>query len=78
MNSEKTTLPALRSTKWRTVKAETNKVNQVLTYISTNNIIKLNELIYEEAKLGERKWGSPQRGRKKNQIEDGNFDWRRR
>ena len=45
MNSEKTTLPSLRNLEWRTVKTETNKINQVLTYISTNNITKLNELI---------------------------------
>ena len=37
---EKTTLPALRNLEWRTVAAETIKVNQVLTYISTNNITK--------------------------------------
>ena len=30
---------------------ETNKINQVLTYISTNNITELNELIYAGAKL---------------------------
>ena len=42
MNSEKTTLPSLRNIEWRT---ETNKVNQLLTYISTNNITELNELI---------------------------------
>ena len=44
--SENTTLPSLRNTKLRTVKAESNKVNQVLTYISTNNMTELNELIY--------------------------------
>ena len=51
MNSEKTTLPSLRNIGWRTVKTETNKTNQVLPYISTNNITKLNELIYAGAKL---------------------------
>ena len=51
MNSEKTTLTSLRNIEWTTVKAETNKVNQVLTYISTNNITKLNELIYAGVKL---------------------------
>ena len=50
LNSEKTTLPSLRNIEWRTVKAETNKVNQVLTYVSTNNITELNELIYVGAK----------------------------
>ena len=33
LNSEKTTLQSLRNIEWRIVKAETNKVNQVLTYI---------------------------------------------
>ena len=51
LNSEKTTLPSLRNIEWRIVKAETNKVNQVLTYIPTNNITDLNELIYAGAKL---------------------------
>ena len=48
---KKTTLPSLRNIEWRTVKTETNKVNQVLIYISTNNITELNELIYAGAKL---------------------------
>ena len=51
MNREKATLPSLRNIEWRTVKTETEKINQVLTYISTNNITKLNELIYARAKL---------------------------
>ena len=51
MNSKKTTLPSLRSTEWRTLKIETNKINQVLPYISTNNITELNELIYVGDKL---------------------------
>ena len=51
MNSEKTTLPSLRNIEWRIVKAKTNKVNQVQTYTSTNNITELNELIYTWAKL---------------------------
>ena len=46
MNSEKTTLPSLRNIEWRTLKTETNKINQILPYISTNNITKLNEQIY--------------------------------
>ena len=37
MNGEKTTLPSLRNIEWCTVKPETEKNNQVLTYISTNN-----------------------------------------
>ena len=51
MNSEKTTLPLLGYIEWRTVKTETNKIKQVLPYVSTNNIIELNELIYAGAKF---------------------------
>ena len=51
MNKEKTTLPSLRNIEWRTVKMDTNKINQVLPYISMNNITELNELIYAGAKL---------------------------
>ena len=49
---------------WRIVKAETNKVNQVLTYISTNNITELNELIYAGAKLVCEKIGIPTKNTK--------------
>ena len=51
MNSEKTTLQSLKNIEWRTLKTEMNKINQILPYISTNNIIELNELIYAGAKL---------------------------
>ena len=51
MNCEKTTLPSLSNIEWRTVKTEINKINQILRYISTNNIIELNELIYARTKL---------------------------
>ena len=51
MNSEKTTLPSLRNIEWRTLKTERNKINQILPYISTNNITELNEQIYAGAKL---------------------------
>ena len=51
MNSEKTTLPSLRNIKWRTLKIQTNKINQILPYISRNNTIELNELTYAGAKL---------------------------
>ena len=40
-----------RNIEWRTGKSKTEKVNQVLTYISTNNITELNELTYAGAKL---------------------------
>ena len=64
LNSEKTTLPSLRNIKWRIVKTETNKVNQVLTYISTNNITESNELIYAGAKLVCEKIGIPSKSTK--------------
>ena len=57
MNSEKTVLLSLRNIEWRTVKTETNKINQVLPYISKNNITELNELIYAGAKLDSEKIG---------------------
>ena len=51
ITGEKITLPSFKNIEWRTTKTETNKINQVLTYISTNNITELNELIYAGAKL---------------------------
>ena len=51
MNSEKISLPSLRNIEWRIIRTETNKVNQVLACISTNNITELNELFYAGAKL---------------------------
>ena len=51
MNGENTTLPSLRNVEWKRAKTETEKLNHVLTYISTNNITELNELIYKGVKL---------------------------
>ena len=65
MNSEKTILPSLRNIEWRTLKIETNKINQVLPYIPTNNITELNELIYAEAKLVCEKIGIPLKSKEK-------------
>ena len=65
MNREKTTLPSLRKIEWRTIKTETNKINQVLPYISTNVITELNELIYTGAKLVSEKIGIPSESTKK-------------
>ena len=65
MDSEKINLPLLRNIKWRTLTIETNKINQVLPYISTNNITELNELIYEGAKLVCEKIGIPSKSAKK-------------
>ena len=48
MYREKTTLRSLRNIEWKTVKTDTHKINQILLYISVNNITELNELIYVE------------------------------
>ena len=65
MGSERTTLPSLRNIEWWTVKTDTNKTNQVLSYITTNNITDLNELIYSEAKLVCEKIRIPSKSTKK-------------
>ena len=78
MNSEKTILPSLRNIEWRTLKIETNKINQVLPHISTNNITELNELIYAGTKLVCEKIGIPLKSKKKKSNQDGKFDWKRR
>ena len=44
---------------------ETNKIHEVLSYISENNINKLNELIYAGAKLVCEKIGIPSKSTKK-------------
>ena len=61
MNSEKTTLPLLRNTEWKIL----NKINHILPYIPTNNIIESNELIYTYAKLVSEKIGIPSKSTKK-------------
>ena len=65
MNSVKTTLPSLRNIEWKTLKTETNRINQMLPYISTNNISELNDLIYAGAKLVCEKIGVPSKSTKK-------------
>ena len=72
LNSKKTTLPSLRNIEWRTVKTDTNKINQVLPYISTNDITEFTKVIYAGTKLG-----YPQKTGRKNQSQDGKFDWKR-
>ena len=57
MNCEKTKRPSLRNIEWRTLKTETNRINQMLPYISTNNITGLNDLIYAGTKLVRAKIG---------------------
>ena len=65
MNSKKTNLPSLRNIEWRTLKIETNKTNQVLTYSSTNDITELNERIYAGAIFVCEKIGIPSKSTKK-------------
>ena len=77
MDSEKNTLTSLRKIEWRTVKMETNKINKVLPYESTNSITELNE-IYAGAKLVCEKIGNSSKSTKKNQNQDGKFDWKYR
>ena len=78
MNNEKTTLPSLRSIEWRKVKTRTNEINEVLTYISTNNITEIYELFYAGAKLVCEKKGIHQKARKKKKNQDGNFERKHR
>ena len=55
----------VRNIEWRTFKTETNKMNQILPYISTNNKTELNELIYSGAKLVYEKIRIPSKSMKK-------------
>ena len=64
MNGKKTTLPSLRNLEWKTAKTETEKINQELTCISTNNVTELNEIIYAKAKLICEKIGVPSKSTK--------------
>ena len=51
MSKKNTTLPSVRNQDWKTIKTEFEKINELSTHISTNNISKLNEIIYVEVKL---------------------------
>ncbi len=51
MSEKKTTLPSLRNQDLRTVKSETEKVNDLLTNIPTNDIIELNDLTIRWSKI---------------------------
>ena len=50
MSEKKSTLLSLRNQDWMTVKSETEKVNNWLINILTNDIMELNDLLYEGAK----------------------------
>ena len=57
MSEQKTTLPFLRNEDWKKIKEQSEKVNKLLQYIPTDNITKLNELIYAGANLVNNKIG---------------------
>ena len=78
MYEQKTRVPSQRNQDWRTVQAETEKMNEILTHILTKKITELNELIYAGAKLVCKKIGVPLKTRTETQNLDGKFDWKRR
>ena len=51
MSEKNTRLPSIRNIDWKTVKAETEKISELITHISAKNTTELNELIYAGAKL---------------------------
>ena len=57
MSEKKNTLPSLKHQNWKTVKAETEKINELLVHISSN-ITELNDRIYAGANLVCAKIGS--------------------
>ena len=60
MTEKKTTLLSLRNQDWKTVKSETEKINDLFANIPTNDVTELNDSIYTGAKLvSEKKSGSP-------------------
>ena len=64
MSENKTALPSLRNQGWKTIKAKTEKINDLLTTIPTN-ITELIDLIYAGAKLVREKIGVPLKNTKK-------------
>ena len=59
MNELNIPLPSLRNIEWKTIKIETEKINQILIFIVTKNITELNEQIYEGENTLVRKLGFP-------------------
>ena len=79
MSEKKTPLLSLRNQDRRTVKSETEKVNDLLTIILTNDITELNDLIQAGAKLVCEKNRDPREDKKaKIQNLGGNSDLNRR
>ena len=77
MNEQRTTLPPRRNIEWRTIKMETEKINQVLTNLSIKNKTEVNELIYAGAKLVCEKIEVHLIARIKSKNPDGKFDCKR-
>ena len=73
MNGKNATLPSLRIIKWWSVKTETEKINQVLIYIATNNITELNELVNARPKLVFEK-KAPRKNKTRMEYMTGNAD----
>ena len=65
MSEKKTRLPSMRNQDWRKDLAETEKINE-LSGISTNNITRLNKLIYDGGKLVCDKIGVPLKNMNRN------------
>ena len=59
MSEKKTALASLKNQEWWSVKSETEKVDDLLTNIPTNDITELNDLIYAGTKLICEKIGVP-------------------
>ena len=71
-SEKKNAMTSLRNQNWKAVKAETEKIKDLLTNIPTNNITELNDLIYAGAKLVCWKIGVPQKNTNRVQTRMGN------
>ena len=71
MTGKKSTLLSFRNQDWKKVLVEIKKVNKLIPNILTDNITKLNELIYAAAKPVCDKIGVPLRNQTEIQILDG-------
>ena len=78
MSENTTKLPSLRNQEWKTIKAETEKINELFTHISTSNVTELNELIHARVKLVRDKNLCSPRTRTETQNMDGKLDWKHR
>ena len=74
MSEKETTLPSLRNRDWRTVKSETEKVNNLLTNILTNDITELAIWYTQDQNKSVKKSGSPWRPQAESQNSDWNSD----